>query len=280
VIALGGGVVGDVAGFVSATYMRGIPCIQIPTTVLAQADSSIGGKTGVDYPQGKNLIGAFHQPIAVYIDPFTLSTLDDRNYKSGLIEVLKHGLIRDGAFFDYFVRSIDKIMDRSHGEYNQTMTELMARNSRIKNRIVASDPKEKNLRKILNYGHTIGHAIEHLSGYTLLHGESVAIGIACEAYFSHALGFCSKAEYRRQLRIIEALGLPVRIPANIDTGAIIDAMRIDKKVVGGRVQFVLLRKIGEIQRAEKGSCVHTIDEASLRRLIDDFRMTDRKGEMN
>ncbi len=271
VIALGGGVVGDVAGFVAATYLRGIPCIQIPTTVLAQADSSIGGKTGIDYPQGKNLIGAFHHPVAVFIDPRTLATLDDRNYRSGLVEVLKHGLILDRSFFDYIVRSVNRIMDRTHEEYDDVMIKLMERNSRIKNRIVSRDPKERSLRKILNYGHTIGHAVEHLSGYALLHGEAVAIGIACEAYFSHALGILPKIDYEHQVKVIEALGLAVAIPDYITTDKIIETMYSDKKVAGNKVQCVLLSRIGSVRKSGNGSYSHRMEEADLRRLINEYR---------
>jgi 3-dehydroquinate synthase len=277
VIALGGGVVGDVAGFVAATYLRGIPCIQIPTTVIAQADSSIGGKTGIDYPQGKNLIGAFHHPVAVFIDPRTLATLDTRNYRSGLMEVLKHGLIMDRAFFDYFVRSVQKIVDRTHEDYDAVMIELMTKNSAIKNKIVSADPKEKNLRKILNYGHTVGHAVEHLSGYSLLHGEALAIGIACEAYFSFALRLCPKKDFEHQLHIIEALGLKASIPEGMVTDRIIDVMGSDKKVAGKTIQCVLLRKIGAIRKAAGGSCVHPMDVDTLRKLIDEYRSLNSAG---
>jgi 3-dehydroquinate synthase len=271
IIALGGGVTGDVAGFVAATYLRGIPFIQIPTTIVAQADSSIGGKTAVDYPQGKNLIGAFHHPRAVLIDPATLATLDDRNYRSGLIEVVKHGLIRSRSFFEFLEQSLPVIMSRHHADYPAVMTELMLRNSAIKNAVVSADPKEKNLRKILNYGHTIGHAIEHLSGYEMNHGESVAVGIACEAFVSHSLGFLSESEMARQVDMIKGLGMPIRIPDSISTESIIDIMGSDKKALDKKVQIVLLAKIGKVKMAPRGKAAHPIETSLLRQTIDQFR---------
>jgi 3-dehydroquinate synthase len=271
VIALGGGVVGDVAGFVASTYMRGIPCIQVPTTVVAQADSSIGGKTAVDYPQGKNLVGAFHHPVAVFIDPSTLVTLDERNYRSGLVEVLKHGLIRDARFFEYFISHIDAIVSREHPDYPETMSALMTCNSKIKKEIVALDPREKNLRKVLNYGHTIGHAVEHISGYSLLHGEAVAIGIACEAFFSKELGFLSESDRARQTLLIEKLGLPVRIPGEIETESIIETMYSDKKASGKLVHFVLLSGIGSVKKAPGGSFSHALPPERIRELVEKFR---------
>lgn len=176
ILAVGGGVVGDVAGFVAATYMRGVPFAQVPTTTLAQVDSSIGGKTAVDVPQGKNLIGAFHHPAVVYMDPQTLMSLDERNYFGGLVELVKHGFIADEEFLAFYRQHQQTIVARSGTEYADMMEELMLRNCRIKNEVVRLDEQETNLRKILNYGHTLGHGVEILSDFLLSHGESVAGG--------------------------------------------------------------------------------------------------------
>jgi 3-dehydroquinate synthase len=267
IIAVGGGVVGDVAGFVAATYMRGVPYIQIPTTVIAQADSSIGGKTAVDYPQGKNLIGAFHHPHSVFIDTKTLCTLDGRNYRSGFIEIIKHGLIRDASLFSFIERNIDFILSHKDKQYPSIITAIMTKNCRIKNDIVAKDAKEQNLRKILNYGHTVGHAIEHLSGYSLFHGEAVAIGIAAEAYFSWKIGYLSESDYQKQLNLIKKTGLPLRIPDNISVDDIIDKMYVDKKARGSRPEFVLLQKIGKVKTFARGKTTTPVEEKELRSML-------------
>ncbi|MBN2534727.1 MAG: 3-dehydroquinate synthase [Spirochaetales bacterium] len=273
IIALGGGVVGDVAGFVAATFMRGIPYIQIPTTVIAQADSSIGGKTAVDYPQGKNLIGAFHHPRSVFIDTKTLSTLDERNYKSGFTEIIKHGLIRDKDLFTYFTKNREYIMSRNHNKHALTITGLMKRNCGIKNEIVREDEKEQNIRKILNYGHTIGHAVEHLSGYRLLHGEAIAIGIVVEAFFSWKLGFCSYEDFKTQYEIIRKMDLPYRIPAEITNNDIIQTMYSDKKAREMKPEFVLLKQIGQTVIFEGGKTTTPLEEDTLTSLIEEFRKT-------
>ncbi|MBN2442766.1 MAG: 3-dehydroquinate synthase [Spirochaetales bacterium] len=273
IIAFGGGVVGDVAGFVAATFMRGIPYIQVPTTTIAQADSSIGGKTAVDYPQGKNLIGAFHHPCSVFIDTITLATLDERNFTSGLIEVIKHGLIRDKNLFDFFNRNSEYILSRDHSEHARTMTDLMRKNCTIKNEIVAKDAKENNLRKILNYGHTIGHAIEHLSGYSLLHGEAIAVGIATEAFFSYKLGLSSHEDYIEQRNIIKKIHLPVTIPGEIKNEDIMKLMLLDKKAKAKQPEFVLLKQIGETFLFEGGKTTTPIPEADVMSLLKEFRQT-------
>jgi 3-dehydroquinate synthase len=277
IIALGGGVVGDIAGFVAATYMRGIRYIQIPTTIVAQADSSIGGKTAIDYPQGKNLIGAFHHPFAVFMDVKMLESLDDRNYRNGLIEVLKHGFVKDKSFYDFFIMHLDTILERKGDDYPGVLVELMRRNSKIKNAVVSRDPKEINLRKILNYGHTIGHAIEHLSGFALLHGEAVAIGIAVEAFLSFTLSFSQKSTYIGQIEAIKKIGLPFLIPDTISTDAIIETMYLDKKTVDRKVRIVLLERIGKVKKSTHGSYVHSVGENELRRMIDRYR--NSKGEV-
>lgn len=273
IIALGGGVVGDVAGFVAATFMRGIPYIQIPTTIIAQADSSIGGKTAVDYPQGKNLIGSFHHPRSVFIDTKTLATLDERSFKSGFIEIIKHGLIRDRDLFNYFTQNLEYIMSRNHEKHARTITELMKRNCKIKNDIVREDAKEQNIRKILNYGHTIGHAVEHLSGYRLLHGEAIAIGIVTEAFFSWKLGFCTQKDYARQYETIKKVNLPYKIPEEIDNKDIIQTMYVDKKARGKQPEFVCLKQIGQTFIFKGGKTTTPVEEVTLISMLEELRKT-------
>lgn len=271
IIALGGGVVGDIGGFVAATYMRGIPVIQIPTTVIAQADSSIGGKTAVDTPHGKNLIGAFHHPKAVFIDISTLKTLDDRNYRSGFMEVIKHGIIKDIELFELIEKNTAILLERTSEEYEKLMPYIMKRNCAIKSEVVMQDDKESNLRKILNYGHTVGHAIETLSNYNLLHGEAVAIGTTCEAFFSYKLGYCSKDDYMRQLELIKAFELPYTIPETIETKAIIDKTCLDKKAQLGEPEFVLAETIGRTKTFENGKSTLRLNSHRLIELIEEFR---------
>ena len=270
IIALGGGVVGDVAGFVAATYMRGIPFIQVPTTIVSQADSSIGGKTGIDAPQGKNLIGAFHHPRSVFIDISTLDTLDERNYLSGMAEIIKHGLIMDRELFDFFTDNLDTILSRKATRYTEIMTELLFRNCRVKNEVVAKDTKESNLRKILNYGHTIGHAVEHLSGYRLFHGEAVAIGMAAEAFFAHKLGFLQETDYSKQITLLKNMKLPVVLPGDIEAADILEILRYDKKARNNVPEFVLIDSIGRVKRFKDEKTTTTIDEGTLKNLLDEF----------
>lgn len=240
ILALGGGVVGDVAGYVAATYMRGVPVIQIPTTTLSMADSSIGGKTGVDTPYGKNLIGAFHHPAEVYMDMETLTTLDERNYIAGLAELLKHGFIHDLSILDYVEAHRDAILNRDL----QVLEELFQKNCAVKNYVVSMDEKEKGLRQVLNYGHTMGHAVEVLSGFDLIHGECVSIGIVFAAKLAWMKGLCSAAWADRQRCILEKMGLPVDFPASLDEDELIRLMKMDKKVRQGKTRFVLSEEPG------------------------------------
>ncbi len=235
VIALGGGVVGDMAGFVAATYMRGLPVIQIPTTTLAMADSSIGGKTAVDTPYGKNLIGAFHHPSVVYMDMDILKTLDERNYRNGLAELIKHGFIRDPELLDFVESHVSQIDDRD----NECLEKLFTMNCRVKNDIVSEDEKEAGIRQILNYGHTMGHAVEMASGLSLLHGECVAIGMAFASQIAVRKGICSSWWQNRQNQIIGAMGLPAEVPSCMDADKLIELMRMDKKSRDGEFRFVL-----------------------------------------
>ena len=237
VIALGGGVVGDIAGFVAATYMRGLPFVQVPTTLLAMVDSSVGGKTGVDLPGGKNLVGAFHQPAFVWIDTSTLKTLPARQLINGLSEVIKYGIIGDADFFSLFeakkLPSYEKMVEAS---------------CLSKAKVVEADEYErKGLREILNYGHTIGHAIETATGYRkYLHGEAVAIGMNAAAAIAASMGLLKDSERRRIENVIARAGLPVRFDKTIAAGKILSLMSRDKKVVDGKLRLVLPVKIGKV----------------------------------
>jgi len=242
-LALGGGVIGDLCGFAAATFLRGIDFVQCPTTVVAQVDASIGGKTGVDHPDGKNLIGAFHQPRLVCSDPLVLRTLSKREYRAGLAEVVKYGVISDAAFFDYLEKNTKAILAQDPDK----ILHCIKRSSAIKAEIVQKDERESGLRKILNYGHTFGHAIETLSGYkTVRHGEGVAIGMACASRLAQRLGLLKKYDVERQIALLKAFGLPTDLPS-FDTGDILKVMARDKKVVGGEIFFVLPEKIGAVQ---------------------------------
>jgi 3-dehydroquinate synthase len=251
IIAMGGGVVTDLAGFVAATYMRGVPCVLVPTTLLAMVDASIGGKTGVDHPKGKNLIGAFHQPAAVFIDIDFVSTLPEREFRSGLAEVVKTGVIRSRDLFDRIAAGAGDLGARNP----DLMTDLIAGACRIKAEVVAADEREGDLRKILNFGHTIGHAIEALSGYTLAHGEAVSIGMVAEARIAVHLGVLAREAAERIETILERLGLPVRLPAGSDQmqpWKIVEAARLDKKGRAGRIVYVLPSSVGEMARGPDG----------------------------
>lgn len=242
IVALGGGVVGDIAGFAAACYQRGVRLMQVPTTLLAHVDSSVGGKTGVNHPAGKNMIGAFHQPAAVLIDTQTLETLPDRELRAGIAEVIKYGLIRDPEFFSWLESRMEALLDRNH----ETLAEAIERSCRNKADVVAADEKESGQRALLNLGHTFGHAIETGVGYgSWLHGEAVAAGTCMAARFSHILGWLDSGEVERIVRLIETAGLPVAPPSEIEAGQFLDIMAVDKKVLGGRVRLVLLRAIGE-----------------------------------
>ncbi|HET9424341.1 MAG TPA: 3-dehydroquinate synthase [Gemmatimonadaceae bacterium] len=238
VIAVGGGVVGDLAGFVAATYMRGIPFVQVPTTLLAMIDASVGGKTGVDTPAGKNLVGAFHQPALVVADPQTLATLPANHFRAGLAEALKHGVIADAAYFE-------KVAAAREGTARdeRALTGLIAESVRIKASVVARDERESGLRKVLNYGHTLGHAIESVSHYGLLHGEAVAIGMALEAAIAENAGIAQPGTSAAVRNALEAIGLPSAFPA-LDGTAVLEATKSDKKARGGRVEYALPSKIG------------------------------------
>ncbi len=240
-VALGGGVVGDITGFAAACYQRGVHFIQVPTTLLAQVDSSVGGKTGVNHPLGKNMIGAFHQPRCVIADMDTLDTLDERQLRAGLAEVIKYGLIRDAEFFAWLEAHMDALLERRPG----ALTEAVLRSCRNKAEVVAADEREAGQRALLNLGHTFGHAIETGVGYgRWLHGEAVAAGMYMAAELSRRLGWLGNGELERIARLLERAGLPLAPPPGLDAGRMRELMAVDKKVVDGRLRLVLLRGIG------------------------------------
>ncbi len=242
VVALGGGVVGDLAGFVAAVYLRGLPFVQVPTTLIAQVDSSVGGKTGVNHRKGKNLIGAFYQPRLVLADTETLATLPAREWRAGLAEVIKYGMIADANLFAY----LESRMGAVRGMEPKSVAHIVARSCQIKADVVMEDERESDRRRVLNYGHTIGHALETLGSYrTLVHGEAVAIGMVHEADLARHLGLCSSELVNRQRALVLAAGLPATL-ASVRGGAIWDAMQHDKKVAAGQVYCVLPRRVGDV----------------------------------
>jgi 3-dehydroquinate synthase len=239
-IALGGGVIGDLAGFAAATYQRGVPFVQIPTTLLAQVDSSVGGKTAINHPLGKNMVGAFHQPRLVLADMETLETLPQRELRSGLAEVIKHGLVRDAAFLDWLEANLDRLLARDPDALEQAVVRSIA----IKAEIVGQDEREGGLRAILNFGHTFGHAIETGLGYgTWLHGEAVAAGMVMAADLSRQLGYLSVADTTRIRSLLERAGLPTAAKG-LAPERMQELMLVDKKARNGRIQFVLLERLG------------------------------------
>jgi 3-dehydroquinate synthase len=240
VLALGGGVVGDMAGFAAACYQRGVPYVQLPTTLLAQVDSSVGGKTGVNHPGGKNLIGAFHQPVAVIADTRTLATLPPRELRAGIAEIIKYGLICDAGFFAWLEQNIEALLA---GE-PAALARAIHRSCEIKAQIVAADEHEHGDRALLNLGHTFGHAVESATGYKQwLHGEAVGAGLLMAAAMSHDCGLLALSELDRVQRLLERAGLPVRIPG-VTPGQALEHMQIDKKVRAGRLRLILMRGIG------------------------------------
>lgn len=238
-LALGGGVAGDITGYAAATYLRGIDFIQVPTTLLAQADSSIGGKTGVDFDGYKNMVGAFKMPRLVYINISVLQTLDDRQYFSGFGEVMKHGLIKDAVFYGWLIENMYEICERDLG----VLQEMLVRSCSIKKMIVEKDPEEQGDRALLNYGHTIGHAIEKAKDFELFHGECVALGAVAAAYISWKREMLSMDEYYEIRDMFVPFYLPISID-NIDPDEILRLTKADKKMESGRIKFILLKKIG------------------------------------
>jgi len=266
VLAMGGGVAGDLAGFVAATYLRGVPVVGLPTSLLAMVDASVGGKTGVDHPLGKNLIGAFHQPSAVFADVACLATLPDREYRNGLAEMVKAGVVGDTALLDALTADPGRVRARDTG----LMTDLIARACAIKARVVGADEREGDLRKILNFGHTIGHALEAVTGYAIPHGEAVSVGMVAEARIAVRLGLASGATATAIETALVSLGLPTALPPGASTAGILGAARHDKKARGGRTAYALPRRPGEMARGADGYGI-AVDDAVAAEVLDGMR---------
>jgi 3-dehydroquinate synthase len=261
-VALGGGVIGDLTGFAASIYMRGIPFVQVPTTLVAQVDSSVGGKTGINHALGKNLIGTFYQPRLVLADPDTLRTLPVREWVAGLAEVIKYGVIEDESFFAYLERQVDRLLKLEA----EPVGRVVARSCEIKASVVARDEREADLRRVLNYGHTVGHALESLGDYRkLIHGEAVAIGMAMEADLAQYLGLCAPEAVERLRALIRRAGLPDALPA-VTFARLWAAMQHDKKVMQGRIHCVLPERIGRvvIQPLEREACRQWFEQRQVR----------------
>ncbi len=260
VLAVGGGVIGDLAGFVAATYVRGLPLIMVPTTLLAMVDSSVGGKVGVNHPKAKNLIGAFYQPVGVWIDTATLATLPDREYRSGLAEVVKYGVILDAELFAFLEARGDAILQREPA----ALQHIIARCCRLKARVVEQDEREESgLRMVLNYGHTFAHAFEQVGGYgQWLHGEAVAAGMVCASRLAERQSLIPRELTERQLKLLTRFGLPVR-PMGWPVADLLEAMRSDKKALAGSLRFILPRRLGE------AALFDDIPETEVRRVLEE-----------
>jgi 3-dehydroquinate synthase len=265
VVGLGGGVVGDLAGFVAATFMRGIPVIQIPTTLVAMIDASVGGKTGVDTPSGKNLVGAFHPPAGIFVDPQLLSSLPLRELRAGFAEALKHGVIADEAYFAEVAGGASQMMSAA-GARSDSMLSLIVRSIEIKADIVSRDEREEGLRKVLNFGHTIGHAVELVSGYSLLHGEAVAIGMALESELAERIGLAQTGTAATVIRGLQTAGLPTALPPGSRADDVIEAMRSDKKGRSGQIRLALPVRIGTMAGGDTGWTV-SADDNQLREVL-------------
>jgi len=260
IVALGGGVVCDLAGFVAATFMRGVPVVHIPTTLLAMIDASLGGKTGVDTTHGKNLVGAFHQPSAVLIDPQVLDSLPVRELRSGLAEALKHGAIADAAYFDCVSREAPSLlMDEAGRRDVRTLNHVIEKSVRIKTGVVTSDERENGARKALNFGHTIGHAIELLSGYTMRHGEAVGVGMLLEATAAERAGITAAGTAARIRDALTSAGLPTTRPAGPSVAQLLESMRGDKKSRSGTTEYAVPARIGVMAAVEDGYTVRLSD---------------------
>jgi 3-dehydroquinate synthase len=263
IVALGGGVIGDLAGFVAATFMRGIPYVQVPTTLLAMVDASIGGKTGVDTTAGKNLVGAFHQPAAVLVDPETLATLPLAHLRAGLAEVIKHGVVADERYFTRVVDGMPRMLDRRRDAWLDTLTPLVVRSIEIKADVVNRDEREAGLRKTLNFGHTLGHAIELCANYQILHGEAVGAGMVLESDLAERAGVAEAGTLERVRDAVTAAGLPARRPEAIRPAQLLAATRSDKKARGGVVEYALPRRVGAMACADRGWSCAVSDELVL-----------------
>jgi 3-dehydroquinate synthase len=260
IVALGGGVTGDLAGFVAATYLRGVPFVQVPTTLLAMLDAAIGGKTGVDVPAGKNLVGAFHLPRFVLADVETLATLPKAHIATGMAEAVKHAVIADAAYLGAMLDEAAAIRERDIPALERVVT----RSAAIKEEVVSADPRESGRRQVLNFGHTIGHAIEARSGYALTHGEAVAIGMVVESHLAEALGVAAPGLAAAVRAALETFALPVTVPGDLTAADLLDTLQADKKVRAGTVRFALPQRVGAMpQRADGAWTVEVGAEAIL-----------------
>jgi len=266
VIALGGGTVGDIAGFAASIFKRGVPVIQIPTTTVAQADSAVGGKTGVDSSISKNAFGTFWHPAAVYIDVATLKSLEDRQYRAGLVESIKHAVIADSEYFEFLEQNLDAILDR-----NPQVLEKIARyNCKIKGGVVEADPSEKNQRRMLNYGHTIGHAVESATGYEMLHGECVAIGMIAAGLIEQEVGLSQPDRLDRIRKILEKTGMNLTLPPDLADDTLINLIKHDKKAVHKWPPFVLIDQIGQAHRRDDQWAVQ-VEPDVVKTVLDNLR---------
>jgi 3-dehydroquinate synthase len=263
IIALGGGVAGDLAGFVAATYLRGIPYVQVPTTLLAMIDASVGGKTGVDVPAGKNLVGAFHQPAAVVADVELLATLPRIQLAAGMAEAIKHGLIADAGYFAA-LEDAGPVLAKDLGRLEAIVT----RSVEIKAAIVSADEREAGLRAVLNFGHTVGHAIEALSGFELLHGEATAIGMAVEARIAEDGDIAELGLADAIVPMLQRYALPTTVRGALTTDALLEVMAGDKKARSGRVRLALPRCVGQMAQSHDGAWTHDVDEGVIRQVLD------------
>ena len=261
VVSLGGGVVGDLAGFIAATFMRGVPLVHVPTTLLAMVDASIGGKTGVDVPAGKNLVGAFHEPVAVLTDPDVLSTLPVEELRGGLAEAIKHGVIADAKYFEETVRALDVLRTPSHDR--SAMTACIVGSVRIKASIVGHDFREAGLRQVLNFGHTLGHAIEAATSMRTSHGDAVAIGMVAEATIAERMKVAERGTAQSIRDAVMRAGLPSRLPRGLGLEGVLDATRSDKKARAGAVRYALPKKIGVMSSDSAGWAVPVGDDVVI-----------------
>ena len=265
IVALGGGTVGDIAAFAAAIFKRGVSVVQIPTTTVAQADSSVGGKTGVDSTVSKNAFGSFWQPAAVYIDTETLQTLPKEQYNAGLVESVKHALIADSQYFDFLEDNIEAILNRD----GKVLQEIAYKNCRIKADVVAEDPTEKNRRRVLNYGHTVGHAVETASSFDLLHGQAIAIGIMAAGLIEEKLGLAGDGRDQRIRKLLQKLDMPLKIPPAIGKKDLIDIIKYDKKAVDKWPKFVLLKEIGTAL-CKSGQWAHEVSKPIVEDVLDNL----------
>jgi len=265
VIALGGGVVGDLAGFLAATFMRGIPIVQVPTSLMAMVDAAIGGKTAVDTPAGKNPVGVFHHPAAIIVDPQVLATLPLNEMRAGFAEVIKHGAIADEPYLRRVVGSAKELLAKD-GPTSDSMLSAIVHSIEIKAAVVSRDEREEGLRKTLNFGHTIGHAIELVSGYTLLHGEAIAVGMALEARLAERLGVAEPGTADAIVGALRAFSLPTTLPDSCESDAVIAAMGSDKKARGGKTRFALPSRVGSMA-GEKSGWTVAVSNDQLREVL-------------